>query len=172
MTAPARDVAYITSFTGRHACLSMFYQCPVVWEGGIYPGGEWAFQAAKTRDQALQAGILAMRTAGEAKAYGRRLPLREDWETVKYAVMLAVNRDKFARNPGLGSILAVTGDSVLIEGNYWGDTEWGAVPAAGRRPVSDLPLWKPDPSDSRTWLAGHNWLGQTLMTVRRGLQGR
>jgi hypothetical protein len=166
------DAPWITSFSGRYACLSNFHPCPVVYEGGVYPGGEWAFQAAKTCSQAMRQRIAMMKTGGEAKAYGRALPLRPDWETVKYAVMLDVCRDKFARNPGLGSILAATGDAVLVEGNRWGDDIWGAVPVATRPAAVGLPLWQPEPADPRTWLAGHNWLGQTLMTVRRGLQGR
>jgi ribA/ribD-fused uncharacterized protein len=168
---PVQDAAWITSFSGRFACLSMFWRCPVVHDGIDYPGGEWAFQAAKTMDPGLRMRICSLATAGEAKRYGRGLPLRADWETVRYAVMLDVNRDKYARNPGLATVLAATGIAALVEGNYWGDDTWGAVPAAAR-PPGELPLWQPDPADPRTWLAGRNWLGHALMTVRRGLQGR
>lgn len=166
------DLPFITSFSGRYKGLSMFHPCPVVYDGICYPGGEWAFQAAKTLDRTRRIAILGMDKGGDAKAYGRSLPLRGDWEFVKYAIMLDICRDKFARNPWLGSMLAATGDRVLVEGNHWGDDIWGAVPAAQRRPDSGLPLWQPVPADPRTWLAGYNWLGKTLMLVRQGLQGR
>jgi predicted NAD-dependent protein-ADP-ribosyltransferase YbiA (DUF1768 family) len=62
------------------------------------------------------------------------------------AVLLA----KFTQNPELGKALVATGDSLLEEGNTWGDTFWGVCPPGSG--------------------TGHNWLGCLLMHTRSQIQ--
>lgn len=80
-----------------------------------------------------------MRTAKRA---GQRLALRPDWEQIKQAVMLNLQRQKYSY-PELRTLLLATGNLELIEGNTWGDTYWGVCNGVG-----------------------DNWLGKILMQVR------
>jgi ribA/ribD-fused uncharacterized protein len=157
----------VTRFRDRYAFLSSFHERPVFYEGAWYPGSEWAFQAAKSTDPAVRAAIAQLPTARQAKACGRQLALRPDWEQVKRTVMMEVNLAKYTQLEDLRKALLHTGDAPLIEGNEWGDDYWGAVPL-GYLPslqASRLPVWRTGPSE-KTWLAGHNWLGWILMTIR------
>lgn len=141
MNTPER----ISSFRGEYNFLSNFYSAPVYFEGYIYSNNESAFQAAKCLDMTVRARFGNI-SPSDAKRYGRRLPLRSDWEDVKYQVMLTIVRDKFNRNPELGTKLLATGNAYLEEGNTWGDRTWGTVNGVGK-----------------------NWLGQILMQVREEL---
>ena len=55
---------------------------------------------------------------GQAKRLGRKVDLREDWETVKIDVMRNVLKSKFSLNSELREKLIATGDVELIEGNH------------------------------------------------------
>jgi len=116
----------IDRLSGNYAFLSNFAPIPggVAYEGVRYPTVEHAFQAAKTTDPAQRAMILALPTPGQAKRAGRTVSLRPDWETRKLSVMAALLRQKFAREPFRGLLLA-TGSAELVEGNTWGDRFWG-----------------------------------------------
>ena len=70
-------------------------------------------------------------TCGQAKHAGQRLVLRPDWEQIKQAVMLNLQRQKYSY-PELRTLLLATGDSELIEGNTWGDTYWGVCRGVGQ----------------------------------------
>jgi predicted NAD-dependent protein-ADP-ribosyltransferase YbiA (DUF1768 family) len=159
----------IISFRDQHAYLANPWRCPVVHEGIEYPGAEWALQAAKSLDRGFRMRIAVAAGWREAKTAGRGVPLRPGWDGIKRVVMMEILLDKFTRNPGLGAALATTGSAILIEGNTWGDTYWGAVPP---ETVLDpagmaLPLWV---TSGKQYLAGHNWLGCQLMMVRDLLQ--
>lgn len=82
-------------------------------------------------------------TAGQAKRLGKKVQLRKSWEFIKNNEMLLVVEAKFRYNLDLAKKLVDTGESLLIEGNTWGDKYWGMVDGVG-----------------------HNWLGQILMYVR------
>jgi ribA/ribD-fused uncharacterized protein len=156
----------VTSFRGPYWFLSNFCDRPVYFEGIWYPGNEWAFQASKSLDLSVRRIIADLPTAQAAKAAGRQAALRPDWEQVKRPVMFGVNLAKYTQLGDLRAALLHTGQRLLIEGNHWGDDEWGAVPYLGRPPgARDVPLWRTGPSN-QTWLAGDNWLGWTLMVIR------
>lgn len=91
-------------------------------------------------------------TLASAKQKGKRVALRDDWETKRFAVMEQVLRAKFA-DPVLRGKLLATGDRPLIEGNSWRDTTWGMVRDAG------MGGWR-----------GRNELGKLLMKLRDELQ--
>lgn len=146
----------IDGFDGPYRYLSNFSGHPVDYEGISYPTAEHAFAAAKTTDPKWKRRILDAPTPGEAKREGRRreLPLREDWDRVRVAHMAAILRSKFTQNPQLRAQLLATGDSLLIEGNDWGDDFWGRC----RRRRS-------------TTSVGQNMLGRLLMRLRSDLRG-
>jgi ribA/ribD-fused uncharacterized protein len=167
---PAPALAPVAGFYGQYRFLANPWPCQVAYEDRIYPSAEHAFQAAKNRDRGYREHIAALPAWRDAKRAGRQVQLRHDWERVKRAVMLQVVLDKFLRDPYLGDGLLATGDRVLIEGNNWGDDQWGAVPVTevlrGTVPGRQLPVWYDGAGSS---LLGHNWLGWSLMTVRNVL---
>ena len=135
------DSKKIRSFKGKYAFLSNFYPCIVEYEGISYPSSEHAYQATKSLDVEQRLSIAACPAPSDAKLFGRRLHLREDWEEVKISVMLAVVRDKFARNcagEDIRELLLATGDAYLEEGNNHGDRFWGTVEGEGRNELGKI----------------------------------
>ena len=141
----------ITSFRGEYAFLSNFYAHAVEIDGDIYPTNEHAFQALKTDDPAERQKVREAKTPASAKSLGKRVTLREGWDTLRFEAMERVVRVKFA-DPELAEMLRATGEGELIEGNAWRDTTWGCV-------LGKDGTWK-----------GRNELGKTLMRLRDELK--
>ncbi len=137
----------IDSFRGEHRWLSNFYPAEVQYEGVMYPSLEYAFQAAKTLNLAQRRLIRGAPTSGKAKALGRTVRLRPDWEEVKLEIMAELVEDKFTRHYPLTQRLLGTGDQEIVEGNVWGDRFWGVCDGKGE-----------------------NHLGRILMAVRDELR--
>lgn len=137
----------ITMFREEYAFLSNFYAHPFEYEGMVYPTAEHAFQAAKTLDLVEREKVRSAVTPTSARRLGKRLTLREGWETARFTVMEEVIRLKFT-DPHLRAKLVATGKRELIEGNTWRDTTWGMIRTGGGG-------WK-----------GRNELGKILMKVR------
>jgi ribA/ribD-fused uncharacterized protein len=103
----------------------------------MYPSTENAFMAAKTldRDERLQFVHISPK---EAKALGRTIKLRPDWNKVRVEVMYAVIFDKFYRNKGIRRWLLDTGDKLLVEGNHWNDKFWGVCEGEGENMLGKI----------------------------------
>lgn len=143
----------IDIFAGQYRFLSNFYPCDINYQGLVYPTVEHAFQAAKTTDAELRMQIRNASSPTEAKRLGRKVTLREGWETYRrYSVMETLLVLKFGFGTLLASSLLKTGDAVLIEGNTWHDNLWGQCRCEGK-------CAKP----------GLNLLGWMLMRQRRAL---
>lgn len=141
-------MSVIDSFSGEYRFLSNFYPCEMDVAGVRYPTLEHAFQAEKTTNPTERELVRNAKTPGQAKALGRRVTLREDWESVKMDVMRELLRMKFS-NKVLRAELLGTGEARLVEGNYWNDRYWGVC--NGR---------------------GENRLGKLLMEIREEIRGR
>ncbi len=139
----------ISEFDHAYAFLSNFAPSPLTWDGIAFPTVEHAFQAAKTLDMADRRRIATLAHPADAKAVGRRLVLRPDWESVKTEIMAALLALKFA-DPALQAQLLATGEAELIEGNHWFDRVWGQCPLG----------------------VGENRLGVLLMAERRAISTR
>jgi ribA/ribD-fused uncharacterized protein len=137
----------ISRFVGEHRFLSNFYPVAVELDGNSYASVEHAYQAAKTLDPDLRKHIRMAESAHEAKAMGRVVKLRDDWEEIKLVVMTDLVTQKFTRHRWLRKWLLDTGEHELIEGNTWGDTFWGVCGGHGE-----------------------NRLGRILMNVRSSLK--
>ena len=133
-SAPAK----ITEFQGEYRFLSNFWPAWVTYEGITYPTTEHAYQASKTLDPEARKRIAALPTPAEAKAEGRKLKLRGDWETAKFVVMEDVVRLKFTRHADLRDKLLATGDALLEEGNTWGDRVWGVYQGQGENRLGKI----------------------------------
>jgi N-glycosidase YbiA len=132
----------IKGFRGRSRWLSNFWPARVTLDGMVFGSVEHAYQAAKTLDLDHRRTIAALAKPGQAKRYGRKLKVRDDWEEVKLVVMEDLLRQKFA-HPDLRQKLLDTGDAYLEESNVWQDFFWGVCDGKGE-----------------------NHLGRLLMTIR------
>jgi ribA/ribD-fused uncharacterized protein len=133
----------ISEFKGHNFFLSNFYISTVVYGGLTFTSSEAAFQSAKVIDLSIKRHFTEL-SPSEAKALGRLVRLRDDWEEVKYEVMKEIVRDKFNRSNKLKCRLIDTGNAELIEGNTWNDEVWGVHNGKGS-----------------------NWLGKILMEIRQ-----
>ena len=140
----------IVGFFDAHRFLSNFWYARVSLYRADYRSVEHAYQAAKARREADRDRIRAAGTPAEAKAIGRRIELRPDWEEAKTAFMLILVRRKFGHHD-LARQLLDTGDAPLFEDTTrWNDRVWGIVRSGER-------------------FTGGNRLGRILETVRAEL---
>jgi ribA/ribD-fused uncharacterized protein len=153
MTDDKQTTNKITRFHGEYDFLSNFYPCVITLDNADYSSIEHAFQAAKTHDPDERYEIQISESPAKAKRLGRQVPLRTDWETIKFTLMEDLVRQKFTRHSELGEKLVETGNSELIEGNTWNDRTYGAV-------------WN---KKQGKWI-GKNHLGLTLIKVRDELK--
>ena len=140
----------IDSFSGNYRVLSNFYPCLIKFEGLKYPSVEHAFQAAKTLNQTQRESIRDAHTPAEAKALGKMVRLRRDWDVTKFHVMRQCLSLKFPYpnadgefNP-LSKILLETGSAELIEGNTWGDRIWGVYEGVGENHLGKMLMERRD----------------------------
>lgn len=151
----------IASFTGENRYLSNFYivRNPLYMPNDFisdnlhYNSVEHAYQAAKTIDIIQRAVIAGFKNPADAKAYGYKVEIREDWEYIKRIVMLRLVKQKFQVNPELRTKLINTYPAMLVEGNTWHDNYWGKC-------LCNTCFFV----DNR-----ENWLGRILMHIREGL---
>lgn len=88
-----------------------------------YQTVEHYFQAMKATDPQQHDWVAHASSPSIAKQRGRRVLIREDWEEVKYAVMLVGLREKF-KHPTYRKLLLDTGDKIIREDSPT-DFEWG-----------------------------------------------
>jgi N-glycosidase YbiA len=127
----------IYGFFGDHRFLSNFHLCNVEFEGMCYPSSENAYMAAKTSDLNLKK-VLQTMSPKKAKSYGRTVPLRENWDSIRLEVMEKVLLVKFSTNPSLREKLLETGDKYLEETNWWKDTFWGVCNGKGENNLGKI----------------------------------
>ena len=132
-----RSVKVIDRFEGKYEFLSNFYPSPISYLGRPFATVEHMYQTYKTLDPTWQRDIQYAKTPGMAKRIGQQCPIREDWETIKFVIMLSALRHKFSTSP-LRLQLLNTGDARLIEGNDWGDRIWGKVNGVGENHLGRL----------------------------------
>ena len=145
----------IFDFREDYRWLSNFHLHPIMVRGKWFPSSEHAYQAYKTNDSNWFSAIQSAKSCFEAKQLGGKAPLRDDWEVVKFEIMLEVLSSKFSV-PELSNLLLATQNAYLVEGNYWHDNTWGVCTTLGcPKCQGKIAL---------------NWLGKALMIIRRSLQ--
>ena len=106
---------------------SNFAAFPIVLKGRTWPTTEHYFQAQKFPGTEHEESIRLLKSPMIAARAGRdrKKPLRQDWESVKDAIMTEAVRAKFTQHPRLRDLLFSTGEAHLIEhtrnDRYWGD---------------------------------------------------
>jgi ribA/ribD-fused uncharacterized protein len=127
----------VRGFTGPYAWLSNFH---------IEPDGsfvEYEYQRAKCADWDDRAKFDTLFEKGtlnpkQAKAIGRKVKIRDDWEDKKVEIMLFYVQKKFRDHEDLRILLQLTGDAHLEETNWWGDTYWGVCKGVGLNVLGDI----------------------------------
>jgi len=147
-------VEIINSFKDEYDFLSNFYPVTVRFEDLSYPTVEHAYQASKSKEFFFRKLIAALppTKAGLAKRRGRTVRLRSDWEIVKIDIMRDLLLYKFLQDFFKTKLLE-TGDSEIIEGNFWHDNIWGDCYCKKCKDIS-----------------GQNLLGTLLMEIRSQLK--
>ena len=125
----------ITEFRGEYFFCSNFYEAPIHYAGLIFNNNEAAFQAMKC--PARKAEFCTLNPSA-AKRLGRQVALRADWEAVKEQTMYEICRQKFIEHPELLKKLKETDNAELIEGNSWGDREWGVCNGQGKNKLGKI----------------------------------
>ena len=129
------------STTTNYNWLSNFCFSPMVIDGVKYPTNEHYYQSQKFKDTNLRMWIVLSPSPKYIYLLTRIIKkdeIREDWEQVKFDVMLNGLREKFKQNKALRDDLIATGNSLLCEDSS--DKVWGK--------------------------RGQNMLGKLLMKVR------
>jgi len=116
---------------------------PFIYKGIKYYTVENFYQAMKTLDPEERKAIAAA-TPSIAKKLGKKVKLREDWESIKLSVMKYALKKKFAPGTSWHTKLMATGNEEIVELNNWNDVYWGRT------------------LDGR----GENHLGKLLMKLR------
>jgi ribA/ribD-fused uncharacterized protein len=140
------DDKVIKGFFGPYRFLSNYHPVQITYEGLTYKSTEAAYQAAKTFDTEVRK-VFTKVGPGTSKVMGNTVPLRADWDNVKYDIMLELTRKKYGTDAELREALLDTGEKSLEEANWWGDKYWGTVEGEGQ-----------------------NWLGLILMQVRNEIK--
>jgi len=139
----------INEFKGNWAFLSNFYYAHFYVDEIGYATMEHWYQSHKTECMLERAAIVAALSPYKAKQFGRKATLIPNFDSVKDEIMLSGLLYKFKTLSELSKRLIDTGDTKLIEGNYWNDTYWGVCLKTGK---------------------GENKLGELLMKVRDTLK--
>jgi ribA/ribD-fused uncharacterized protein len=116
----------ISDFRKEYFFLSNFYISEFTYNRTKYNCVEIPFQAAKAKNDSDKVLIESCSTPADAKEIGGRIELKNNWEAIKYVIMLNIVTAKFKGNKMLIDKLLATGDSILIEGNTWNDDCWGS----------------------------------------------
>ena len=126
----------INSFDGEYDFLSNFYECPILWKGNLYRNSESIYQSYKTLDNVPF--DFTKTTGSQAKKISKKLNARPDWNKIKFDLMYEICQEKFNQNTDIAQKLMNTGDAILIEGNYWGDTYWGKCNGVGQNNLGKI----------------------------------
>lgn len=127
----------INNFTGKYEFLSNFYNHPLVLDGVEYSNAEAAFQAQSAADKGSKRKFARL-SGIKAKAYGRRIVQRDDWdEQTQIDAMREVLIAKF-KDKELAKKLCNTGNEELINMNQFRDEYWGVTTRGGRNKLGEM----------------------------------
>jgi len=117
--------------------LSNFYESSIELDAVVYRNAEAAYQAMKSNDSLVRVKFINLNGAS-AKALGKRIELRNDWNDIKLDMMYKIVKNKFMQNSTITKLLIDTNDKVIIEGNNWGDIYWGICNGIGENNLGKI----------------------------------
>ena len=121
----------------RGSFLSNFYESSIELDGIVYRNAEAAYQAMKSNDSLVRVKFINLNGAS-AKALGKKIELRKDWNDIKLDMMYKIVKNKFMQNSTITKLLIDTNDKVIIEGNNWGDIYWGICNGKGENNLGKI----------------------------------
>ena len=112
-----------------YGCFSNFFPCSFYFNGVKFCCSEQAFMWMKAKafgDDETAAEILKETVPYRIKKLGRKVKNydEEKWNSLRYNIMLQVNKEKYSCNRELKEILLNTGDALLFENSPY-DSIWG-----------------------------------------------
>ena len=140
----------IDNFDGQYKFLSNFFIKEITFRGKKYATSEHAYAAYKATNEGDHRLVQTQSSPRMAKRKGQEIKCVDNWEDIKYDLMLDIVKEKF-QDPYLKSLLLSTGEQELIEGKYWHDNFFGNCYCSKRDSCKK---------------EGKNWLGKILMIVR------
>lgn len=132
--------------SGPHKSFSNWYSCPFKWNRITWANSEQALMSMKSFDKDYQKKIRKATNPADAKRLGRAVKLRQDWDQVKFNLMVEILFAKFSQHPDLAEILLETGTQSIHED-------------------CNDPWWAGGPN----YPGGKDMLGRALMLVRKRL---
>lgn len=105
---------------------SFWFGAPFKKDGHSYPTREHFFQSKKFEGTKYESEIRKIKGPWDCAKAGRdkSKPLRKDWESVKYSIMLEGIMLQCEQNPEFKKLLLETGDAKLVE-HTENDAIWG-----------------------------------------------
>ena len=149
---------------GDNGYFSNWYDSDFTFGGVTFSSGEQFMMYEKAfvfGDHDTMDRILDASAPSECKTLGKKAKGfdKELWDRVCRRIMRVGLREKFLQNPALLARLMGTGDRILAEAAP-NDPVWGIGLKAHEVDAKDVTRWQ-----------GKNYLGRTLMEVRRDLRG-
>lgn len=108
----------------KYGAFSNFWRCKLFIDNKAWNSSEHYYQAQKVLDPELQKQIRQTLIPKEAKKLAMSLPLREDWELIKYDIMKKALVAKFTQIQSLRELLLSTGEEEIGEDSPY-DFIWG-----------------------------------------------
>jgi len=141
------------------SCLSQWTKSDFKIGINKYNSSEQYMMAEKARvfdDPENKKNIMDLDDPFEMKRLGRKIKNfdGEEWNKVKYSIVLNGNYYKFSQNKEMRDFLIATGDTILVEASPE-DTIWGVGLDESNEDIYDLNKWE-----------GKNLLGFALMELR------
>lgn len=142
---------------GRHSTIHHWPSNFFIEPDGTHVEGEFQAEKYRLAGRPFYIAVVKRKPPAEAKRLGskRKLKMTEDqiieWNDKRVDIMLELVRRKFTDHPELAAKLIATGNQELVEDNWWHDNFWGNCTCIN------------------CFHSGQNWLGETLMQVRREL---
>lgn len=127
----------INQFTGDYEFLSNFYNAPIFFNGLSFQNAEAAFEAQRTDDINVRKRFCRL-SGNKAKALGRRVEERDNWNYEKEDIMRKIVHEKFKTHKELAQKLIATGDEELINVNTWRDSYWGISNGSGKNKLGRI----------------------------------
>jgi len=111
--------------TDEYGYLSNFSNHPVEIDGKIWKTTEHYYQAMKFLDEESQEKVRAAKSPKQSKEVAYSLEgFREDWEDVKYGIMIKALREKAGQYDFIEAMLIDSGSEELAEDSPY-DPVWG-----------------------------------------------
>jgi len=107
-----------------YGCFSNFSKHPITVDGKVYATTEHFYQASKMVSEADHESVRLSDTPKSAKNLAYCLPMKDNWEDIKYKVMVDALIYKATQHQDIKEILMNTGDEILEEASPK-DAIWG-----------------------------------------------